>query len=1121
MKKLLLFLLMPIHLFAQFTDGFDDLELGANPAWLGDTARFIVSNDALLRLYASDADTSMLYTANQMLDNAEWNFWVKLAFAPSNNNLLRVYLVSDSQNFKGPLNGYYLRFGETGADDSIDLYRQDGDDHTLIIDGINAHCGGSVNTIGIRVLRDDSGNWQLFSDILGGTDYSLEGTALDITHTVSSWFGLFCKYTSSNAQKFYFDNFYVGDIIVDTIAPSITQLNISLPLGLVLQISEPLDSATAVQFFNYHVSNGVGAPNQISYLPGLTNLNLQFAQDFQPDLEYELSINNLQDVNGNTIADTTILFSWHQVAVNDVVINEIMADPNPQVGLPEEEYLEIFNNSDYALSLQGWTFKVGSTEKPFPDYLLPAKQYLILCSTTTIDEFQVLGEALGISGFQSLTNAGNTIELIDSLGTIINTVSYTDDWYKDADKEDGGWSLERIDPNNNCSAGDNWAASLHNAGGTPGTENSVFGTYIDDIAPQLLHYNFINATELRLTFSEAVLLPAYIDTLFEFNSAISISNVLAEANFISLYLAEALSQGSHMILQVNGLADVCENYLFESYELSYYTAQQYDVLINELMADPTPSVSLPELEYIEIINRAAFNINLENWKVQLNETERICKQVLLAPGAYLVLCPEDGCSQFGSFINCMDILGASDLANDGKTIALMDPDRHVISAVSYTSDWYQDNYKADGGWSLERIDVNNICGEETNWIASESEMGGTPGSSNSVAAANPDNEAPFATRAIWIDDFSAGVFFSESLDTTLLKLSDFTLNESIEPVEMLFDAPMFQSVQLIFTEELNAQIIHNLQVKNLTDCCGNLNPNEELVRFGKPEEIEANDLVINEVLFNPIGNGADFVELYNRSEKVIDLNGLKIANWDEDYDTFGSIKEIRTSAYQIFPEEYLVLTSDPNQVLNNYYESDANAFLFPDCTLPTLSNENGRVIILDKSLQTIDDFSYSEVMHFKLLTSFDGVSLERLNHDWPANESGNWHSAAERVGFATPGLRNSQFTETKTSVTTLTVSPELFSPDNDGFEDVLLLAYKFESPGYIGTITIFDSNGRTIRKLINEELLAVEGTLVWDGINDAGTKARIGIYIIFFEYFNPQGETGKIKETCVLAGRLD
>jgi len=190
-------------------------------------------------------------------------------------------------------------------------------------------------------------------------------------------------------------------------------------------------------------------------------------------------------------------------------------------------------------------------------------------------------------------------------------------------------------------------------------------------------------------------------------------------------------------------------------------------------------------------------------------------------------------------------------------------------------------------------------------------------------------------------------------------------------------------------------------------------------------------------------------------------------------------------------------------------------------SLPSFSNDAGTVAISIKNATAIiDKFAYSPDMFLSLLTSTDGVSLERINFNRPSDDKTNWHCASESAGFGTPTYKNSQYSEGVTAEDPVSVSPEVFSPDNDGYNDVLNLNYVFDTPEYIATITIYDANGRLIRELIKSKLLGTSGTFSWDGITDDNEKARIGIYVIYFEVFDVNGNVKHYKKSAVLAGKL-
>jgi hypothetical protein len=169
----------------------------------------------------------------------------------------------------------------------------------------------------------------------------------------------------------------------------------------------------------------------------------------------------------------------------------------------------------------------------------------------------------------------------------------------------------------------------------------------------------------------------------------------------------------------------------------------------------------------------------------------------------------------------------------------------------------------------------------------------------------------------------------------------------------------------------------------------------------------------------------------------------------------------------------------------------------------------------DKSI--VDGMSYSEDMHFLMLNSPEGVSLEKVCPDKPGDDPSNWHSAAETAGFGTPGYQNSQFLQINDDGTTFTLQPEVFSPDGDGKDDNLGIVYNFDSPGKLITVLIFNAEGRLVKTLVNNEMPGTHGIYTWDGTLDDRTTAQNEIYIVYMEALGMDGKTRHYKKACVLA----
>jgi hypothetical protein len=187
-----------------------------------------------------------------------------------------------------------------------------------------------------------------------------------------------------------------------------------------------------------------------------------------------------------------------------------------------------------------------------------------------------------------------------------------------------------------------------------------------------------------------------------------------------------------------------------------------------------------------------------------------------------------------------------------------------------------------------------------------------------------------------------------------------------------------------------------------------------------------------------------------------------------------------------------VLTEDVLQIQGQYLQAGGNAAALVRNNLPTFPSDMGGVLLLHHGV------AYNSDWHHTLLGDKKGVSLERISLEGSTQDANNWHSAAATVGFGTPTYQNSQFLDkVSTAENTFSLAKNTFSPDGDGFEDFLKIDYALSATGFVANIDIYDAEGRLVKWLVRNELLGVEGFFKWDGTTEAGTKAQMGIYVVW------------------------
>ena len=572
-------------------------------------------------------------------------------------------------------------------------------------------------------------------------------------------------------------------------------------------------------------------------------------------------------------------------------------------------------------------------------------------------------------------------------------------------------------------------------------------------------------------------------------------------------------------LSINGIKDLSGNTINNgTATFTFHIPQQYDIVIDELFPDPTPSAGLPNYKWIELKNTSSFAINLKGWRLSnLTGASGLFPDLVLQPDSFVIVCASSSLTFLSAFGKATGIPNFPSPDSDNDLISIADASGNTIHAVQYSSDWYQNELKKEGGWSLEMIDTKNPCSGSSNWIASKDAAGGTPGKRNSVDAINKDKISPKLLRAFAFNATAITLWYDEPLDSlSASSITNYGLDNGLSVVSANAIPPLFNTINIVVSNPVTPGIVYTIVSKNVSDCAGNSMGSHNSAKFGLAQDADSLDLVINEILFNPLASGADYVELYNRSAKTIDLSKIYIANRNSS-NRISSIQQLTTENILLFPGDYMALSTDPAAVKIQYVTNNTDAFLKLK-TMPSFPDDKGAVIILNAQGNILDEINYSDNWHFALLHNTQGVSLERIDYNGPSVPA-NFHSAATSVGYGTPGYKNSQYNLTEETHGEIKVIPEIFSPDNDGTDDMLTINYQFPSAGYVANITIFDASGRRVRYLQKNSLSGIKGYYRWDGLDDKQRKLPQGIYIIYTEIFNTSGKKKTFKNTVVLARR--
>lgn len=544
---------------------------------------------------------------------------------------------------------------------------------------------------------------------------------------------------------------------------------------------------------------------------------------------------------------------------------------------------------------------------------------------------------------------------------------------------------------------------------------------------------------------------------------------------------------------------------------------QNDIVINEIMADPTPAVALPSWEYIELYNASEEDINIKDWMLTIGSTKCNFKEdLVIQADEYLILCHDDAVEEMSRYGRCQGF-SSFKITNSGCEIALLDDDEYYISQIEFELGWHSIDYKEEGGWSLEQIDAQNPCAGKHNWGSCNFGAGGTPGTKNSISRENIIQ--PKIDYVCLLSDNIIEIHYDQKMNAeSLLDVNNYIIIETqSNPTECHISSNDNSSVELVFNHHFEEDRLYTLRINNMLNCKDISVGEETRIAFGMSQNAEPNDVVINEILFHPIDGCVEYLELYNRSDKVIDISQMMVGTIKQTFpnpaDTV--VKEICSEQRSILPHSHLLISID-GDIVKSHYNSTSECFLDIE-SLPSFHNEKGRVIVCDMSRMIIDEMHYSDKMHHDLLTETQGVALERISSEKSSYDDDNWHSAAYDVNYGTPGYKNSMSVEiVENTENIVSIVPEVISPDGDGHDDNCGIYCNLDKEGYSINIKIFDTEGNMIRDLLNNNLVGQKSCVFWDGCDDSRHVVTPGIYIVMTEIFDLNGTLRRLKNIVTI-----
>ena len=778
----------------------------------------------------------------------------------------------------------------------------------------------------------------------------------------------------------------------------------------------------------------------------------------------------------------------------DVLINEVMANPKGLTLLPETEYVEIFNATTTNISLKGWIFIYDGKETALPDVNLPMGRYAVLYRAGR--EINVASDALslGIERFPSaLANTGKTVGLKNSKGIVIDEMTYP--------VANAGKSYERA--NNNT-----WYESTDIKGGTPGSPNSPPPTsgsgsttpVLDNSKPGDLIINEVMADPNGLT-------------------------MLPQTEYVEIYNASGAD------LSLNGWAFIYDGkdtplpdivLLDDEFAVLYRAGREISVAPGAL--------SLGIAKFPSALANSGKTVGLKNANGVLIDELTYPKATAgksyerADDGIWHLSTDEKGGTPgaINSDVQAEDADPVNDNGENPDDDTSAPDETPSVIDYSLPGDVLINEVMANpNGLTLlpqtEYVEIYNTTDDDIplkNWVfiydGKDTNLPDTvllAGGYAVLFRAGREMVVPKGALLLGIANFPAAI--ANTSKTIGLKNSKGELIDELtypnaktgKSYERANDGSWHVS-----TNEKGGTPGAENSLPPVSDINPGTNPNVDIDEF---EIADPFDLIINEILPEPFANASEYIELYNRSGRTLSLANLVVAVRKTD-GTLSTRYPLSSLKEKILPNGYVVLTKDYNGVTDFYSQAVAESVY--ELHIPVLNNQGASIVLFRAADEVIiEEVTYSTKWHNPSIKNKKGVSLERIDPDKDSQDASNWTSATANTSYGTPGYKNSQHKNADIQENTFINAPE-YQPGLDYY----ILAFQTSKQGFRCRVEVYSTNGRKVAELMNNQLIAQDGELRWDGKGVDNSRLKPGVYVFYAELYHPDGDLKKFKKAFLV-----
>ena len=789
--------------------------------------------------------TQLASTLNLATQDMEWSFKLKNDFTFSGTSSLgstnhsRVYLVSDVSDLSGDTNGYYIQLRDvSNGDEEVLLYRQTGGSSSQIVLNGSLQSITSQPYVSVRVTRSSSGLWEVF------VNNASQGTGTDATHTISDFFGVQIRYSAnSRSGLFYFDDFSLSG---NGTPLAVTGLSVRGNKSITVSFNQEIDKSSVENTFNYTINNGITV--RAASKSTINNNEVLLETSELSSGNYELIIENVVDeTTGTPLANSvTVGFDYLQLELDELVVtsdNELQLTFNDEldknsveilsnysvdnaIGQPNSAIIDAsdakilnlaFDNSfqgltDYTLiygdisnSALNSQIANGTTENF--EYIIP----LVIESIEVLSKYELMltfnldldkNTAERVTNYSVDNGIGNPQTAV--LGQV-NLKEVTLIFQSDFEENDYTINLNDVEDQANHPIAANTTAFFSYLPLTISNISKVDDTNIDVTFNQ----------DLDKTSAETA--RNYVID-YEVGTAISAALNQTDSKIVRVTFGKPFVNNDYN-LTVNGVENSSGNALVENIstliEVEFPTGFR-QIVINEIFADPTPSLGLPSSEFVELYNASDRSINIGDFDL----TGGTISDFSLSPGGFVILTSTSDAANYESYEDVVAVSSWNILSNGGEQILLRDNLGNLVDSISFSNEWHELD-KSDGGWTLEQLNPELTCNYHANWASSTNSDGGTPGSTNSTYDNSPDEEGPNLLNVVANDPSSIKLSFDEPMDQASLSTGLYSVETDTEKLIFTISNPSTFSVDLKLEEPLISGSLYQISISNVTDCANN------------------------------------------------------------------------------------------------------------------------------------------------------------------------------------------------------------------------------------------------------------------------------------------------------------